>query len=285
MKTSMCCYRLFKFAALLLLCSCNKQYFPIPDSLLNTRTSVDNNTEPSTRTYPQLNDDEYFLAVREAERNLRNIIRTHNIHEPNTCGNAEVRGNTNICLLKQHIGAIGNEIARLYNRISGNEIEIKKLRNQLAAPRPAPATNSDLHKELSTQVEQLTTTNAELTLEITKLNEQINTLQAQLANKEKETAPAPAVEPPHFCIIKLKKTNAQIRNITVKGNVLTFNYKLTADNILSQHPKNSFKLDVRKNITYLRISDPVAFWLQSKELIVIAANKKHGCIDREFIPR
>ncbi len=260
---------IFTFLAM----SCTKYILPDTNFDLSNKSSINNGSTGSS-TINSIDDGEYFRLLRKAELQLRRLIEIYKIKEPRS--NPEsVNASDPKVIIFTHIDAIGNEIAQLRNNISNLQAQSR--------PKPVPTVrNNNKEEKLQLEIDTLNSIVADKNQEVLRLNSEINKLIAQIATMEAAQAPPPPPPVNHFCKVKLKKNNTVLKDILVKGQTISFNFKFDLDDIKTSHPGGSFHLEGNKDITIIIIKDPDQFWSKSNELIVFGKKKHHACIDRDL---
>lgn len=258
------------FLSSVIFCSCSKYMLPTPQDKSKLPTSIDSNTGGKNPTYDDPDRDNFLLII-EIQQKLSSIIRTQNI--PASKSNPEY-GNSTVDKRRSilsNIEAINNELIRLKNQPKPK-------------PGPQPVKSNQVEK-LQSEVIKLNSDLEAKNQEILRLNEEIKKLNEQLALNIKPTVITPVIpQPPevfHSCKVQLKKSKKFVKDIQIKGEVITFNFKVLLKDIKTKHPQNSYSLESNKHSSYLTITNPKLFWANSNELIVWGTKDHHACVDKD----
>lgn len=254
---------IFAFGATFFFNRCTPKAFPSVDPKVNIPTSINNQTSGTTATdaSSNANDREYFLAVHRAVNDLKRIISFHKIPEPRIT--SYERGDNKIDYLFKYIDIIDNELLRLKNQ-----------------PQPVIQPKvTQKEKQLSSEIEQLKIKLKERDQDVEKLNNELKALTDKLKAIPVITDTLPKKQP-YLCSIRLKKSNTIVKEIQVKENYITFNFKVNNEDIFSSHETGSYEIEhYGKKSSCLIIKNPDLFWKKTKELLVWGTDEKNVCVN------
>jgi len=253
--------------------SCGRYSSPTTEGSSKLPTSIDNGSGSSNKSNTSTDSDEYERLLRKAEADLRKVVQMHNIADSQ---NPEFRGSRDPkILIFAHIESIKNELTRLKNQPKPKPI-------------PQPAKSNNQSERLQAEIVELRSNLEAKNQEILRLNEEIKKLNEQIARNIKPVVVTPVIPPPaapevfHSCKIQLKKSKKFVKDVQIKGDVITFNFKVRLKDIKTKHPQNSYSLESNNHTSYLTIKNPKLFWVYSNELIVWGSKEYHSCLDKDF---
>ncbi len=246
--------------------------------------------------------EEVFATLNEVENGLKSIREAENILVlQSQKGGAEVQANSRE-QLKSDVAAIGEAITNYKKQIdklkNDNRIQSSQFKKRLAALTQELETKSQLIDDLSKQLAEKESQLKIKGQQIASLDETVSTLRRDVSNlsnessAQKETISTQDSQINTSYYIVGTKSELIAANVMSKGGLfrsakisyqaeqsafvkidirevteITLNAKKAK--VLSVHPTGTYSLEVDTNgMQVLKISDPKAFWEQTKYLVV-----------------
>ncbi|MFA6334622.1 MAG: hypothetical protein WCX48_03585 [Bacteroidales bacterium] len=246
--------------------------------------------------------EEVFATLNEVENGLKSIREAENILVlQSQTGGAEVQA-TSRERLKSDVAAIGEAITNYKKQIdklqNDNRIQSSQFKKRLAALTQELEAKSQLIDDLSRQLAEKDTQLKVKTQQIVTLDETVSNLRSdvttlsQESSAQKATISTQDIQINTAFYIVGTKSELIAANVMSKGGlfrsakisyqaeqssfikidireVSEINLNAKKAKVLSVHPTGTYSLEVDQNgMKILKISDPKAFWEQTKYLVI-----------------